>query len=101
MNVIINRLVPLVLVGGLTILIGLAWTNEDSPDEPACSASKRVVQERLAGRAYWGDCISQTNDGAQTVTLLVDSRDTIGLLVRSQWIAQVHGHAVISIKEVR
>ncbi len=75
----------------------------DPFDQTGCSASKRAVEAKLRspGSAKWVSCHVTTAAGVQSVTLIVDSQNASGGLVRSEWLAKVRANNVESAAQIR
>jgi len=85
---------------GIIVLMGVFSGDPSGSSAPheqtGCSASRRAIGQQLKspGSAQWVDCHSTTTAGVQTVTITVDSQNSYGGLVRSQWVATVKDNSV-------
>lgn len=95
-----------IAVGGLWLLSQMVTCSApDNTPGPTtgCSASRRAVESQLKSpaSANWGDCFSITAGGQQTVTLMVDSQNGFGTMIRSQWVATVRDNSVLSVTQIK
>lgn len=103
------KIIIWIIVGGVAAWIlsaslsGLT-PSEDTPHAATgCSASRRAISERLKSpsSAKWVDCHSTTSNGVQTVVTTVDSQNSFGAMLRTQWVTKVRNNTVESVTQSR
>ncbi len=100
-----------IIVGGVAVWILSASLksggDSGGSDVPhaatGCSASRRAIAERLKSpsSAKWLDCRSTTSSGVQTVVTTVDSQNSFGAMLRTQWVTTVRNNTVESVVQSR
>ena len=99
-----------IIVGGVALWIlsaSLKSGGDSGGDAPhaatGCSASRRAIAERLKSpsSAKWVDCHSTTSNGIQTVVTTVDSQNSFGAMLRTQWVTKVRSNTVESVVQSR
>lgn len=75
----------------------------DPFDQTGCSSSRRAVEARLTSpsSAKWVSCRSTTSSGIQSVTLVVESQNALGAMVRSTWLTAVKDNSVQSVAQIQ
>lgn len=88
---------------GFPSTTNFASSSEAPHSQTGCATSRRAIEAKLKspGSAKWVDCNSTTSAGVQTVTLSVDSQNSLGALIRSQWVTTVRDNRVESVTQIR
>lgn len=100
-----------IIVGGVAVWILSASLKSGGDSRGAdvphaatgCSASRRAIADRLKSpsSAKWVDCHSTTSNDVQTVVTTVDSQNSFGAMLRTQWVTKVRNNTVESVVQSR